>query len=309
MFDTIKIIIPLMLSPLLVSLPVPTASFANQTVIITGSNTGLGLQAAQHITRLGAQRVILAVRSAEKGEKAKASIEESTGRTGVVEVWPLDLSSYASVVQFAERANRELPRLDCLISNAAVIVTEWSKAEDNETSITVNVVSTFMLGLLLLPVTRKTAAEHNVQPRMTYLVSDLHLLDSFPERKASNIFEQINSETSASGLRKRYITTKTMDVLLAREFSKKTRSPAKSQPIIVNYVNPGFCQSDLGRNHSGIMATIDAVSRKLLGRRTEIGSRTLVHGAAGSEGTNGCYLSDCKITSYAVSLILHFTAC
>lgn len=84
-------------SQFLVTPPKPTKSFAEQTVIVTGANTGLGLEAARHITRLNATKVILAVRNTSKGEAAKRSIEESTGRLGVVEVWPLDLSNYESV--------------------------------------------------------------------------------------------------------------------------------------------------------------------------------------------------------------------
>ena len=63
---------------LFIRLPYPTSSFAEKTVIITGSNTGLGKEAARHIARLGAETLILAVRSLEKGEAAKRDIEKST---------------------------------------------------------------------------------------------------------------------------------------------------------------------------------------------------------------------------------------
>lgn len=56
----------------------PTTSFVGKTVIITGSNTGLGREAARHIARLGAETIILAVRSLRKGEAAKRDIEQST---------------------------------------------------------------------------------------------------------------------------------------------------------------------------------------------------------------------------------------
>ncbi|KAM0316480.1 hypothetical protein ACHAPQ_011302 [Fusarium lateritium] len=67
-------------------IPVPTTSFKGQTIIVTGSNTGLGLEAANHFVRLDADVVILAVRSLKRGEAAKASIESSTGRKGVVQM-------------------------------------------------------------------------------------------------------------------------------------------------------------------------------------------------------------------------------
>ena len=46
------------------SIPLPTTSFAGQTIIVTGSNTDLGLEAAWYFVRLDATRVILAVRRA-----------------------------------------------------------------------------------------------------------------------------------------------------------------------------------------------------------------------------------------------------
>jgi NAD(P)-dependent dehydrogenase (short-subunit alcohol dehydrogenase family) len=54
------------------SIPLPTTSFKGQTIIVTGSNTGLGLEAARHFVRLDAPRVIIAIRSIKKGEDAKA---------------------------------------------------------------------------------------------------------------------------------------------------------------------------------------------------------------------------------------------
>jgi len=73
----------------------PTRSFAGETVIVTGSNVGLGKEAARHFARLGVSKLILAVRNTEAGEEAKKDIEGTT-RCGksVIEVWPLDLSSY-----------------------------------------------------------------------------------------------------------------------------------------------------------------------------------------------------------------------
>lgn len=84
---------------------------------MTGSNVGLGLEAARHFVRLGAEKVILAVRSIEKGEDAKKNIEQSEKSSGVVEVWQLDLSSYESVKQFAKRADG-LKRIDAVVENA-----------------------------------------------------------------------------------------------------------------------------------------------------------------------------------------------
>lgn len=112
--------LPFLYSQLLFTPPKPTHNYANQTILVTGSNVGLGLEAARWFVKLGAAKVILAVRSSEKGEEARRSIEASTKRKGVVEVWSLDLSSYDSVKACAEQAE-SLERLDVLVENAGIV--------------------------------------------------------------------------------------------------------------------------------------------------------------------------------------------
>jgi len=124
-------VLALLRSQLLVCLPVPTASFADETVIITGANTGLGREAAKHIVRLGASKVILAVRTVSKGEDARKYIEKETKKTGVMEVWQLDMSSTESIKAFSQRAN-SLERLDVLIANAGIWPTAHETIESNE---------------------------------------------------------------------------------------------------------------------------------------------------------------------------------
>lgn len=174
----------------------PTASFAGQVAIVTGSNTGLGLEAARHIVRLGAEKVILAVRNTSKGETAKQSIEESTQRSGVVEVWSLDLSSYESVKQFAKRA-QSLQRLDLLLENAGMMQNSFTTTEQDESTVTTNVTSTFLLALLVLPKLQETAQRFNTLPRLTIVASDVHFITKFKERTAERIFDELNNEKNA----------------------------------------------------------------------------------------------------------------
>lgn len=183
-------------SQLLVTPSYPTASFAGQVAIVTGSNTGLGLEAARHIVRLGAEKVILAVRNTSKGETAKQSIEESTQRSGVVEVWSLDLSSYESVKQFAKRA-QSLQRLDLLLENAGMMQNSFTTTEQDESTVTTNVTSTFLMALLVLPKLQETAQRFNTLPRLTIVASDVHFITKFKERTAERIFDELNNEKSA----------------------------------------------------------------------------------------------------------------
>jgi NAD(P)-dependent dehydrogenase (short-subunit alcohol dehydrogenase family) len=184
-------------------LPIPTTSLSGKTYIVTGSNNGLGLETARHLVRSSASRVILAVRNTAAGEKAKADIERSTGRKGVVEVWALDLASFESVRKFAARTERELERVDGLLQNAGAYLDAWTEAEGMETSMTVNVVNTMFLGVLMMPKLAETARKFGTAPRMVFLVSGLgvtneargqlvkggeaNILQGLNEKKAQNM--------------------------------------------------------------------------------------------------------------------------
>lgn len=155
-----------------VRIPMPTKSFAGQTVIVTGSNTGLGLEAARHFVRLEAAKVILAVRSLKKGEDAKADIEKSTGRQ-VVEVWQLDMADFDNVKAFAKRCET-LPRLDIVCANAGIATSEYVQISGMESTVAVNEVGTFLLALNLLPTLRKSSMKTGNVPRLVITSSSVH---------------------------------------------------------------------------------------------------------------------------------------
>jgi hypothetical protein len=58
--------------------PYLTNFFANQTVIVTGSNIGLGLEAARLFYRLNCTKLILVVRTVSKGQAAKKTSSEAS---------------------------------------------------------------------------------------------------------------------------------------------------------------------------------------------------------------------------------------
>jgi retinol dehydrogenase 12 len=179
------------------TLPQPNNDFTGKTIIVTGANSGLGLEAARHLVRLNATKVILAVRNKTKGQAAADDIHTSTGKSNVAEVWELDLVSYASVQAFAERANKELKQLHVVVQNAGILQRTFAKAEDNEAHITVNVISTLMLGILLLPKLRETAQSTGQDTVLTFVGSWMHNVTSFPEQKSEHIFEDLAQEKSA----------------------------------------------------------------------------------------------------------------
>ncbi|KAF2705048.1 NAD(P)-binding protein [Pleomassaria siparia CBS 279.74] len=281
------------------SLPKPNVDCTGKTVIVTGANVGLGKEAARHFVKLGASTVILAVRSIERGETAKADIEKTTGVKDVVQVWLLDLSKYQSVQDFAARVVKELPRLDIALLNAGIATGKFAMAEENESTITINVVSTILLTLLLLPKLKQTAAKFNVRPNLTIVSSDVHAWARFTERTApeGGLFKKM-SEDPKMNMNGRYELSKLLEVYAVRAIVDLKSS--SQIPVTINYVNPGLCHSELGRE-AGIGFTI---FKALVARSTEVGSRTLVHAATQGAETHGQYMSECKISLPAESLVL-----
>jgi retinol dehydrogenase-12 len=265
--------------------------FAGKTVIVTGANTGLGLEATRHFVRAGADTVIIACRTLSKGEAAKQDIEKTEKRTGVLQVWELDLSSYASVKAFAKRCDT-LPRLDVCVENAGIASGKFTRAEGHEAHITVNVISTFMLALLLLPTMRKSAARTGTRPFLTIVTSEVHHWTTLPQRQSPNIFDALDDETAAD-MADRYNVSKLLEILALRHLTRCLIEDRFKYPVVINCVTPGLCKSELVKD----MGMAPIVFKKLFGRTVEVGSRTLVT-AAGlvGEKSTGEYIADDKVS-------------
>ncbi|EMD87905.1 hypothetical protein COCC4DRAFT_33076 [Bipolaris maydis ATCC 48331] len=254
-------------------LPEPE-TFAGKTVIVTGANTGLGLEATRHFVRCGATTVIIACRTLSKGEAAKRDIEESEKRSGVLQVWELDLSSYASVKAFAKRCET-LPRLDVCVENAGIATGKFSRAEGHEAHITVNVISTFLLALLLLPIMRRSAFSTGTTPYLTIVTSEVHHWTQLPQKKEPSIFAALDDESKAD-MADRYNVSKLLEILALRYMTRVLIKDRAKYPVVINCVTPGLCKSDLVKD----MGMAPVVFKTLLGRTVEVGSRTLVNAAA-----------------------------
>jgi NAD(P)-dependent dehydrogenase (short-subunit alcohol dehydrogenase family) len=223
------------------ALPHPTQTFTSKTVIVTGGNTGLGKGAARHIARLGAAKLILAVRSLEKGEAAKADIEQTTGcGKDVVQVWHLDMANYSSVLKFAERAERDLETVDVLLANAAIATARFTLAEGNESTLTVNVISTLLLVLAMLPKMKATAEKSGSTPVISITSSGAHAGASFAERSApeGKLFATMNEGDDFDGMQ-RYPTSKLLEVFCVKHIGEHH----PNMQVAINEVDPGFCHS------------------------------------------------------------------
>jgi retinol dehydrogenase-12 len=182
------------------TLPYPDRDCTGKTVIITGANIGLGKEAARHFVRLNA-KVILAVRSITRGEEAKTDIESTTEITGAMDIWELNLASYSSVKAFSKRVS-SLPRVDIVIMNASIASYSFEIAEDSESSIAVNVISTFLLVVAFLPLLRTFATTWGILPVITIVGSDMHHFTKFPERLAPNSLAALSEKSS--NMKERY---------------------------------------------------------------------------------------------------------
>ena len=182
--------------------PVPTADLTGQTVIVTGANVGLGKEAVKHFVNRGAAKVIATSRSTAKGNAALAEIEAETKRPGVATFWELDYGSYASVKAFGEKAVA-LDRLDKVVLNAGVATRIYEQFEGEESSVTVNAISTTLLAMLLLPTLRRSAAQYGIAPTLTVTSSEIHAWAKFPERSHPKILQSL-SDPKTQTMSERY---------------------------------------------------------------------------------------------------------
>ncbi|KAI1342101.1 putative short-chain dehydrogenase [Xylariaceae sp. FL0016] len=271
-------------------LPYPNSDCTGNVVIVTGANVGLGLEAARHFTRLNAAKVILGCRDIEKGETAKADIEASTGKERVVEVWQVDLGSFESVKEFCGRA-AQLDRLDVVLENAGVAASVYKQFEGYERQITVNVISTFLMALLLLPVLRRSSTQFNVTPTLVIVGSGGHFYANFRQHNAPSILEALRGDVDMDD---RYNVSKLLELLITRELAEEMGSNGHT-PVTLNIVNPGLCRSQLNREAQFPLSWLLPIGVSLVGRTSEMGSRTLVHAALADHSTHGKYLSDCEV--------------
>ncbi|KAK3370059.1 putative short-chain dehydrogenase [Podospora didyma] len=287
-----------LLGQFLVRPPYPTGSYAGKTIIITGSNQGLGKEAARHYARLGASRIILAVRSLDKGHDAKHDIEHTTQcGPNTLQVWQLDMASYSSVCQFAARVRSELDRVDIALLNAGLAPARHAVAEGNEVLFTVNCISTVLLAVQLVPKLQATAARFSVRPVMCLTSSVAHTFTPFAEKSApeGQIFAALNKRAATDGSygarEDLYSISKLLPILAVRAMAEKCS--ASKAPITINLADPGLCWSGLARDFSGGVG--NWLFMTVVARSTEVGSRTLVHAAAQGPESHGCYLSGCQI--------------
>ncbi|CAF9939782.1 MAG: hypothetical protein HETSPECPRED_001893 [Heterodermia speciosa] len=268
-------------------------NLAGKTAIITGSNAGLGLECARQLLDLGLSKLILAVRSEPRGQSALAELSRGRDlKPNAIEVWKLDLSSYDSVIKFAERA-KSLEHLDLVILNAGIFkVTEaFHSGTGYEEDVQINYLSNALLISLLLPtLIAKKRSTTSTPGRIVLVSSDIAGWCNFPERTSSPLLPSFKHKMGKWDMAERYGTSKLLGQLFLVELSKRV-DPTEA---LLTCCNPGMCYG------SGLSQELPAVGRaamwllqRIVGRSCAVGARVYVHAAVtlGKE-VHGQYVED-----------------
>lgn len=268
----------------------PAVSFAGKTVLVTGANTGLGFAAALKYSALGADKLILGVRTTAKGEAAKARILAVTGRApGTIIVMAVDLCEFASVQAFVAALEREVADgLDVVLLNAGLAPPRYEKAAPGsrwEMAVQVNVLSTALMALLLVPLLRATAGRKpGTRPHLTFVSSIGHdmVKREWLDKHGGSALATVN-DREGWDMSKSYCTVKLMGMAVMQAVTRATvadRGGMKGPEVIVNAVCPGMCKTDLGRNHGWVSKAMMIPFLAYVGRSAEEGARSLVSATA-----------------------------
>jgi hypothetical protein len=119
---------------------------------------------------------------------------------------------------------------------------------------------------------------------------------SFKEQFEPKIFEALKSDKYQPD---RYNVSKLLEILTVRSLASAMTASGKPK-VILNTLTPGFCHSELMRDAVFPLNFLGWLGKKLLGRSTEMGSRTLVAAACAGEESHGKYMADCEVREVSV---------
>ncbi|KAH9896311.1 NAD(P)-binding protein [Xylariomycetidae sp. FL2044] len=252
-------------------------AFKDKAVLVIGAHgAGLGHFAAAKYAALGANPVILAVRTIEKGEQAKSDIIRQTGCSpDIFLIEPIDLASFASVMDFADRVKKRVPDLHVLQIAGGVAPWNYAKTPDGfEMALQVDVLSPTLLTLLLLPKLRQTAVSPDgYRPHISILdsIAIFMIPDDVLPVDGQTLVQRCDDETKWDSIQQYFL------IKLATWYvSQRIAKLCDDSSIIVNATCPGLCNTnmtkDLPLSYRGFMA----IRYFFLGRTAEQGARSLV---------------------------------
>jgi protochlorophyllide reductase len=199
------------------------------TALVTGANSGLGLETTRALAAKGAH-VVMASRDLEKGHKAQSSLEESLPGASL-ELVQLDLASLAGVRDFAKHFQADHTQLNLLFNNAGVMAIPYRKTPDGfEWQFGTNYLGHFALTGLLLPTVLAT-------PKSRVITTS-----SMAHQMGKIEFDNLNSERSYSRW-SAYGKSKLADLMFAFELQRRLKR-ARADTISVA-AHPGFAHTSL----------------------------------------------------------------
>ncbi|KAK7914067.1 hypothetical protein PG985_011770 [Apiospora marii] len=282
--------------------PPEDLNLTGQTGIITGATGGIGLETAHVLLEHDLSRLVITSRSTDKGQEAMTALRKPFPGAKI-EVWQLDMQSYASIQAFVEQCRSSLDTIDFVILNAGVMITAYSanEATGYEEMLQVNYVSTVLLALLLRPVLREKRRDGNKPNRLTLVGSSIAHAARFPEKDADKTASILRALSAPAGwgmavAMDRYMTSKLLLMCFLAKFSRL----CDPDELTVNLVCPGNVRdTDLGRDMPDWTQTITRWQKALTGRGVRAAAWTEVDAAVvkGAK-SHGCFIVDWKISPF-----------
>jgi NAD(P)-dependent dehydrogenase (short-subunit alcohol dehydrogenase family) len=217
------------------------------TIIVTGANSGIGLEAARAFARNGAH-VVFAVRDEERGRDAAANVEGST------EVRRLDLADLASVRRFAAEWTGDI---DILVNNAGVLMPPFGLTNDGfELQLGINHLGHFALTNLLLP---------HITGRIVTVASGEH-------RAGTIDFDDLNFTTRRyGGGSAAYRQSKLANLLFTLELQR--RLDASGSTVLATAAHPGMAATNLGSSlKNPVLTTVAKVAVRMFAQDATSGA-------------------------------------
>lgn len=222
-------------------MPTFNTDLSQQTIIVTGANSGIGRQTAKNLAGMGAE-VILACRNQVRGESALRELQAEVPGAKLV-FMQLDQSSQESVASFAAEFCERFSRLDVLVNNAGIYPPRRELSVDGiENTWATNVMGYFQLSLALR---EKLIASSPA--RLLFVASTLAGgLDA----------EDLQWERRRFGGIKAYKQSKQANRMLAWVFAERLQGSG----VTVNVIHPGGVRTGIGRGQTGIWGALVRLS-------------------------------------------------
>ncbi|KAM0344545.1 hypothetical protein ACHAPU_007525 [Fusarium lateritium] len=132
-------------------------SLEGKVILVTGGNSGLGLETIKQLSKHEPARIFLACRSRTKFDQAINELKTSGSNVDSVSFLELDLTSLASIKSAAKAFQESSTRLDILVNNAGIMMTPEGLTEEGyEIQLGTNHMGHAFLTHLLLPTLEET---------------------------------------------------------------------------------------------------------------------------------------------------------